>query len=282
MLTRPAKGAIEGGQGHPAAAQPVRISPRSASADAGRCAVSDGNHLTSRCRTFAEILEIPAAEFDALQVTGVLQPATDACVPRAAEAFTWPLQPWSSLNGNGPASEYTYNFHRNFGVMTGAGVRSCHDTQRFQRRAVWSDTLKKHTWHLGGDFNCGTGSEDLGVPVHAVADGTVVYTGSPSGWGGVVMIRHETPWGSHVSGYFHVRWLSSGPPSGTVKRGQRIAEIGPTSTYSTAPHLHFELRRGTSTTLGGGYTDWQIAGGASGTGPQGQIDPIAFIAARRY
>lgn len=82
-----------------------------------------------------------------------------------------------------------------------------------------------------------TGKE--GDPVVAVQDGQVVYSGnSLRGYGKLVIIKHNDDF---VSAYAHNK-SNVAQHGQTVKRGQRIAEMGRTEAYAT-PTLHFEMRR---------------------------------------
>jgi lipoprotein NlpD len=77
-----------------------------------------------------------------------------------------------------------------------------------------------------------------GDPVLAAGDGRVVYSGSGlRGYGNLVIVKHE---GDFLTAYAHNRSIlvSEGQ---TVKRGQKIAELGKTD--SEIPKLHFEVRR---------------------------------------
>ena len=77
-----------------------------------------------------------------------------------------------------------------------------------------------------------------GDPVLAAGDGRVVYSGSGlRGYGNLVILKHE---GDFLTAYAHNRSIlvSEGQ---TVKRGQKIAELGKTD--SEIPKLHFEVRR---------------------------------------
>lgn len=77
-----------------------------------------------------------------------------------------------------------------------------------------------------------------GQPVHASADGVVVYSGAGLvGYGELVIIKHSDEW---LSAYAHNRrrLVAEGQ---AVKGGQVIAELGRTGT--SRDMLHFEIRR---------------------------------------
>ncbi|TBU94770.1 peptigoglycan-binding protein LysM [Pseudomonas dryadis] len=79
---------------------------------------------------------------------------------------------------------------------------------------------------------------ELGQPVLAASDGSVVYAGSGlRGYGELVIIKHSD---TYVSAYGHNRRLLV-QEGQQVKVGQRIAEMGSTGTDRVK--LHFEIRR---------------------------------------
>ncbi|MBD9482184.1 peptidoglycan DD-metalloendopeptidase family protein [Pseudomonas sp. PDM14] len=79
---------------------------------------------------------------------------------------------------------------------------------------------------------------ELGQPVLAAADGSVVYAGSGlRGYGELVIIKHSD---TYVSAYGHNRRLLVREGQ-QVKVGQNIAEMGSTGTDRVK--LHFEIRR---------------------------------------
>jgi lipoprotein NlpD len=79
---------------------------------------------------------------------------------------------------------------------------------------------------------------DLGQPVFAASDGSVVYAGSGlRGYGELVIIKHGD---TYVSAYGHNRRLLVREGQ-QVKVGQTIAEMGSTGTDRVK--LHFEIRR---------------------------------------
>ena len=79
---------------------------------------------------------------------------------------------------------------------------------------------------------------DLGQPVLAASDGSVVYAGSGlRGYGELIIIKHSD---TYVSAYGHNRRLLVREGQ-QVKVGQTIAEMGSTGTDRVK--LHFEIRR---------------------------------------
>jgi len=102
----------------------------------------------------------------------------------------------------------------------------------FRTRGMVSDSVSEEP-HPGIDLAVPEGSE-----VRASGGGTVEATGNDSAYGRYVLLRHpagyETMYG-HLSRVL----VSQGEP---VKAGQVIALSGNTG-RSTAPHLHFEVRR---------------------------------------
>jgi lipoprotein NlpD len=96
-----------------------------------------------------------------------------------------------------------------------------------------------------GRFGDGTNkgvdvSGRTGDPVLAAAAGRVVYAGEAMrGYGKLVIIKHDN---TYLSAYAHNSKILV-QERDTVKRGQRIAELGDTDTEAGKPRLHFEVRR---------------------------------------
>ncbi len=96
------------------------------------------------------------------------------------------------------------------------------------------DPFDNHfVWHKGLDL-----SGRMGTPVVASADGSVVFAGWRGGYGKIVVIDHGFGIQTHY-GHLHTIDVAEGD---AVRRGDQIAEIGSTG-RSTAPHLHYEVRR---------------------------------------
>ncbi len=93
----------------------------------------------------------------------------------------------------------------------------------------------------GSDFHPGIDiANDMGTPIVATADGTVVYAGwNAGGYGNMVDIDHGN---GIMTRYAHAMQVTV--MSGQyVKRGQLIAYMGSTG-FSTGPHVHYEVRIG--------------------------------------
>jgi murein DD-endopeptidase MepM/ murein hydrolase activator NlpD len=97
------------------------------------------------------------------------------------------------------------------------------------RRVINGEPRNPHT---GGDMTL-----PEGTPVHAIADGRVVFSGEQFFGGNELLIDHG---GGVFSMYFHLaeRSVSEGQ---AVRAGERIGSVGATG-RATGPHLHFGLR----------------------------------------
>lgn len=83
-------------------------------------------------------------------------------------------------------------------------------------------------------------SAKSGTPIKAVAMGKVLYSGRMSGYGNLLIIKHQD---NFFSAYAHLakRNVREGQK---VKQGQLIGTVGRTGRASS-PHLHFEIRHKT-------------------------------------
>ena len=101
-----------------------------------------------------------------------------------------------------------------------------------------------HRWgrkHKGVDL-----SANAGTRVVSILDGKVIKVGNfNDGYGGQVLIQHDTPEGTYYSRYAHLRkwYVRQNQP---VSAGEKIGESGgeqndPNAGRSTGPHLHFEI-----------------------------------------
>jgi len=81
-------------------------------------------------------------------------------------------------------------------------------------------------------------SGKAGDPVLAAADGRVVYAGSGlRGYGNLIILKHNN---TYLTAYAHNQALMVKEDQ-TVRRGQKIAEMG--STDADGVRLHFEIRK---------------------------------------
>lgn len=134
------------------------------------------------------------------------------------------------------------------GGLTAAPTRSAETAlpapSAFDGSFAWplkGRVISRYGKKAGGLVNDGVNiAAPRGTPVHAAADGVVVYAGNGiEGFGNLVMVKHGDNW---ISAYAHADafWVDRGD---RVKRGDKIAEVGQTGSVDK-PQLHFELRRG--------------------------------------
>ncbi len=89
-------------------------------------------------------------------------------------------------------------------------------------------------FHTGMDL-----AAAVGVPVLAIADGTIAFAGQQGAYGNLVVINHQQGYQTRYAQLGTVK-VKTGQ---TVKQGTTIATVGKTGTpSSSAPHLHFEVR----------------------------------------
>jgi hypothetical protein len=126
----------------------------------------------------------------------------------------------------------------------------------------FGDPRNNHT-HAGIDI-APPSATAVGKPVYATQAGTVSLAGWASGYGNVIYIDHA---GDYQSRYAHLSGFAV--KAGRVAQGQLIGYVGNTGT-SSGPHLHFEIRRPSSTPLN--FND-AVAGVSSVTA----LAPIAHL-----
>jgi murein DD-endopeptidase MepM/ murein hydrolase activator NlpD len=104
----------------------------------------------------------------------------------------------------------------------------------FGRRALRQAQGERSQMHEGIDL-----AVPEGTPVHAACDGVVAYAGAKlRGYGNLIILQH----GDLATVYAHNSALLVREGE-QVSRGALIARSGATG-HVTAPHLHFEVRRG--------------------------------------
>jgi len=97
---------------------------------------------------------------------------------------------------------------------------------------ILTDGYNPKTKHYAVDI-----AVEMGTPVKAVADGTVIFAEWTAQTGHVIIIEHT---GGFISIYKHNTSLHKAQGE-LVKSGEAIASAGDTGELSTGPHLHFEL-----------------------------------------
>lgn len=122
--------------------------------------------------------------------------------------------------------------------------------------------------HTGDDINgIGGQNSDLGDPIYAVANGLVVYAGTPSaGWGKTIILAHRLPDGRTLhSMYAHLHeiYVSLHDHLG---RGAEIGSVGTADGLYLA-HLHLEMRHTDGFSPQAGYRSH----------PLDRLDPTATL-----
>lgn len=97
-------------------------------------------------------------------------------------------------------------------------------------------------YHTGVDVEYTDTTTD--VPVHAIADGTVIISEYASGYGGVLEIKHTINGRTLYVTYGHLRQSSMVAAGAKVTQGQQIAVLGTGYSHETdgeRRHLHFDV-----------------------------------------
>ncbi len=136
--------------------------------------------------------------------------------------------------------------------------------------------------HLGEDWNGNVGGDnDCGATVFAASKGVIhqTFTGI-SGWGRVMIIRHQLPDGTLVETlYGHLQSFEK--TSGSVYRRELIGRVGKpaqgecNSDGTNCCHLHLEVRYMNC-------REWGKYGPGYATDRTGWTDPSNFIDSKRY
>lgn len=132
-------------------------------------------------------------------------------------------------------------------AVTGSGAMSVTESPDTSADSSALAAVTRWVWPSGGQVITHFGERSSkgldiagrpGDPVQAAADGRVVYAGnSLRGYGNLVIVKHA---GNFLSVYAHNQTLVVREDQ-TVRRGQKIAEMG--ATDADRVKLHFEVRR---------------------------------------
>lgn len=125
----------------------------------------------------------------------------------------------------------------------------------YNAQAFWQLNDGRGGYHMGDDINgIGGQNTDLGDPVYAVANGLVVYRGTPSsGWGKTIILAHRASDGRRLfSMYAHLLDFSVSLNS-YVGRGKKIGRVG-TANGQYLAHLHLEMRHAEGISPQAGYS----------------------------
>lgn len=107
-------------------------------------------------------------------------------------------------------------------------------------------------YHTGIDLEYDDVAGD--VPVVAIADGTVVRSGTVSGYGGMVAVAHELSGKKYVAVYGHLDPKTIPANGTTVTKNQQLGLLGDGYTPETSgerKHLHFSLHSGSDVVIAG-------------------------------
>jgi lipoprotein NlpD len=77
-----------------------------------------------------------------------------------------------------------------------------------------------------------------GVPVHAAGAGTIIYASYVKGYGDTIIVKHDE---NFTSVYAYLK-SSVAKKDDRVKKGEKIASVGPAEEPGGEPYLYFEIR----------------------------------------
>jgi lipoprotein NlpD len=77
-----------------------------------------------------------------------------------------------------------------------------------------------------------------GAPVQAAAAGTIIYASYVKGYGDTIIVKHDE---NYTTVYAYLK-SSVAKKDDRVKKGEKIAAVGPSEEPGGEPHLYFEIR----------------------------------------
>jgi murein DD-endopeptidase MepM/ murein hydrolase activator NlpD len=93
--------------------------------------------------------------------------------------------------------------------------------------------LNRWRAHKGTDF-----AAAIGTPVKSTADGVIELVGQQSGYGNVVMVKHQN---RYTTVYGHLSRFGKFRSGQRVAQGDVIGYVGMTG-MTSGPHLHYEFK----------------------------------------
>jgi murein DD-endopeptidase MepM/ murein hydrolase activator NlpD len=141
--------------------------------------------------------------------------------------------PYTIFNENGGDNTWhvTTAFNRNRHIKPGSGSAG---NSGFLNPADETIFSNGEDWYFTGRRN-----NLQRLPVHAVADGLIIY--SDKGYGNAIVVQHRLPAGSILSVYSHLDEKSLCPVGSMIHKGSVIGTIGRVG--GGPPYLHFEIGR---------------------------------------
>ncbi|KWR75041.1 M23 family metallopeptidase [Cupriavidus sp. IDO] len=138
---------------------------------------------------------------------------------------------WYSAEDSNAGGYYTFDGRS----MARPFLRSPVELSRMSSGFGWRNHPLHHRWvqHKGIDFAAPTGARVL-----ATGNGTVDFIGQQTGYGNIVILRHD---GGYSTYYAHLSQYAGIHSGQRVTQGQLIGYVGQTG-WATGPHLHYELR----------------------------------------
>ncbi|UIF87896.1 M23 family metallopeptidase (plasmid) [Cupriavidus necator] len=138
---------------------------------------------------------------------------------------------WYSADDTKAGDYYTFDGRS----MKRPFLRSPVDFSRVSSGFGWRNHPLHHQWvvHKGIDF-----AAPIGTKVFATSDGTVDFVGQQTGYGSIVILKHD---GGYSTYYAHLSGFADIRPGQHVTQGQVIGYVGQTG-RATGPHLHYEFR----------------------------------------
>ncbi len=77
-----------------------------------------------------------------------------------------------------------------------------------------------------------------GAPVQAAAAGTIIYASYVKGYGDTIIVKHDE---NYTTVYAYLK-SSVAKKDDRVKKGEKIASVGPSEEPGGEPYLYFEIR----------------------------------------